>query len=101
MTSKFFFLYYNKIIFNIIICSVFPPLKKLEYLSISYMTRLHKVGKGSLSGLTGLKRLVCSNNPHLSEIDPNAISRPGSDDKATEEWPVIKEVHTLFSTIII
>lgn len=73
--------------------SVFPVMKKLETISISDMTRMKYIGKGALSGLTGLKKFICKNNPHLSEIHPSAISRPGADNNATEEWPVIKEVN--------
>lgn len=72
--------------------SVFPNLKKLETLSISYMMPMKRIGAKALSGLTGLKKLMCSNNPHLSQIDANALSRPSADNNATEEWPVISEV---------
>lgn len=72
--------------------SVFPQLTKLETLSMSYMMPLKKIGSGALSGLTGLKKLMCSNNPHLSEFHANALSRASAETDAPEEWPLVKEV---------
>lgn len=60
------------------------------------MTPLTHIGKGALSNLTGLKKLVCANNPRLIHIDPNALSRPGVNGTNTEVWPVIKEL-TLYN----
>lgn len=63
------------------------------------MAPLKEIGKGALSGLTGLTKLVIANNHHLSFIHPNALSGPGASDVAAEEWPPIKEL-TLYNNNI-
>ena len=80
--------------FSTTIFSVFPSMPTLETLSISYMSPLSIIGRGALSGLTGLKTLMCSNNVHLTVFHASAISSHGEDNTTSNEvWPPIKSVN--------
>lgn len=72
--------------------SVFPALGKLQTLRLSNIMTLHEIGKGAFSRLVNLTTLVCTNNPRLATIHPQALSRPGVVNNATEEWPPISEL---------
>lgn len=73
---------------------VFPAMNKLEFLSISYGT-LKSIGEGAFSQLPALKTLMVTNNPHLSIIHPNALSRKGKEDPRRLEYPPLTNVNYL------
>jgi len=78
--------------------SAFPELTKLELLSISYTT-LKSIGEGAFSKLTSLKTLMCSNNPHLSFIHPEALSRKGQEVANRLEYPPLQNIYLHNSNI--
>jgi len=78
--------------------SGFPELSKLEFLSISFTT-LKSIGEGAFSNLTSLKTLMCNNNPHLSFIHPEALSRKGKEDPNRLEYPPLKNLYLHNSNI--
>ncbi|XP_017004081.2 leucine-rich repeat neuronal protein 1 [Drosophila takahashii] len=55
--------------------NVFPPLTKLTHLSMTYMTKLFKIGPGAFSELQSLTELILSDNELLNEIDEEALSK--------------------------
>ncbi|KAJ6647296.1 Leucine-rich repeat neuronal protein 1 [Pseudolycoriella hygida] len=71
---------------------VFPALKKLKLLSLSYTT-LKSIGEGAFSKLTALTTLMVTNNHHLSVIHENALSRKGEEDPRRLEYPPLKNLY--------
>ncbi|XP_017121304.1 lumican [Drosophila elegans] len=55
--------------------NIFPPLTKLNHLSMTFMAMLYKIGPGALSELQSLKELILSDNKFLNEIDEEALSK--------------------------
>ncbi|XP_044316016.1 insulin-like growth factor-binding protein complex acid labile subunit [Drosophila rhopaloa] len=55
--------------------NVFPPLTKLNHLSMTFMTKLYKIGPGAFSELQSLTELILSDNKFLNEIDEEALSK--------------------------
>ncbi|EDV98840.1 GH13381 [Drosophila grimshawi] len=55
--------------------NVFPAMAYLQYLSMSYMLDLRKIGPGALKELQNLTVLVLSDNKMLSEIDELAMAK--------------------------
>ncbi|XP_016964229.1 lumican [Drosophila biarmipes] len=55
--------------------NVFPPLTKLTHLSMTFMTKLYKIGPGAFSELQSLTELILSDNKLLNEIDEEALSK--------------------------
>lgn len=72
---------------------VFPAIKTLEYLSMSYMTPLKVIGRGAFSKLEGLTEVHICNNPELSHLHGEAFSRPNADSPERLEWPRVKQLY--------
>lgn len=72
---------------------VFPAIKTLEYLSLSYMTPLKVIGRGAFSKLEGLREVHICNNPELSHLHGEAFSRADPDYPVQLEWPRIKQLY--------
>eukprot|EP00099_Drosophila_melanogaster_P024797 NP_723576.1 uncharacterized protein Dmel_CG5096 [Drosophila melanogaster] len=60
---------------NLIGDNVFPPLTKLTHLSMTFMSKLYKIGPGAFSELQSLTELILSDNKLLNEIDEEALSK--------------------------
>lgn len=73
--------------------NVFPEIKTLEYLSLSYITPLKVIGRGAFSKLEGLKELHICNNPELTHLHGEAFSRANPDDPVRMEWPRVKQLY--------
>lgn len=73
--------------------NVFPPMKKLTTLSLSYISPMVAIGKGGLSNLEGLKQFTATNNPHLRYIHPNAFCQNHDNDKLIEDYPPIDKLY--------
>lgn len=72
---------------------VFPAIKTLEYLSMSYITPLKVIGRGAFSKLEGLKEIHLCNNPELTHLHGEAFSRASADDPVRMEWPRVKQLY--------
>lgn len=72
---------------------VFPALKSLEYLSLSYMSPLKVIGRGAFSGLQALQEVHISNNPALSYLHVDAFAREDPDDPTRQNWPRVKRFY--------
>ncbi|XP_038109180.1 leucine-rich repeat neuronal protein 1 [Culex quinquefasciatus] len=72
---------------------VFPALKSLEYLSLSYMSPLKVIGRGAFSGLQALQEVHISNNPVLSYLHVDAFAREDPDDPTRQNWPRVKRFY--------
>lgn len=72
---------------------VFPAIKTLEYLSLSYMTPLKVIGRGAFSKLEGLREVHICNNPELSHLHGEAFTRADPDHPVQLEWPRIKQLY--------
>ncbi|XP_043644544.1 lumican [Drosophila teissieri] len=55
--------------------NVFPPLTKLTHLSMTFMSKMYKIGSGAFSELQSLTELILSDNKLLNEIDEEALSK--------------------------
>ncbi|XP_030384114.1 leucine-rich repeat neuronal protein 3 [Scaptodrosophila lebanonensis] len=72
--------------------NVFPELKYLKYLSLSYMPELYKIGKGALSSLQNLTELILSDNGRLAEIDSLALANDVKNGNFYE-YPPLEKVY--------
>ncbi|XP_062563198.1 leucine-rich repeat neuronal protein 3-like [Armigeres subalbatus] len=72
---------------------VFPTIKTLEYLSLSYITPLKIIGRGAFSKLEGLQEVHICNNPELTLLHGDAFNRPNEDDPVRLEWPRVKKLY--------
>lgn len=72
--------------------NVFPPMKKLESLNMTFLGSLHSIGKSSMSGLESLVELRLSNNHHLSFIHPDAFKFPETDNSVMVQVPLVKKL---------
>lgn len=72
---------------------VFPELKMLEYLSLSYITPLQIIGRGAFSQLGALKEVHICNNPHFSHLHGEAFVREDPDDPVQKQWPHLKRLY--------
>lgn len=72
---------------------VFPAIKTLEYLSLSYMTPLKVIGRGAFSKLEGLREVHICNNPELTHLHGEAFSRSNPDFPERLEWPRVKQLY--------
>ncbi|GAB0099529.1 Leucine-rich repeat [Sergentomyia squamirostris] len=71
----------------------FAFMPDMKFLSMSYMPQLERVERGAFSGLSGLTTLRMSENPRLSFIHADALSRPGAEDPSREEWPDLTHLY--------
>uniref|UniRef100_A0A182WEW0 LRRCT domain-containing protein n=1 Tax=Anopheles minimus TaxID=112268 RepID=A0A182WEW0_9DIPT len=78
---------------SIVVGSEFPPLKKLTFLSLSYMTQLRVIGRGAFSGLESLQEIHMTNNPHLSYLHGRAFVRNDTDNPDRLDWPPVKRFY--------
>ncbi|XP_049298822.1 leucine-rich repeat neuronal protein 3 [Anopheles funestus] len=78
---------------SIVVGSEFPPLKKLTFLSLSYMTQLRVIGRGAFSGLESLQEIHITNNPHLGYLHGHAFVRNDTDNPEQLDWPPIKRFY--------
>uniref|UniRef100_A0A182MAA0 LRRCT domain-containing protein n=1 Tax=Anopheles culicifacies TaxID=139723 RepID=A0A182MAA0_9DIPT len=78
---------------SIVLGSAFPPLKKLTFLSLSYMTQLRVIGRGAFSGLESLQEIHITNNPHLSLLHERAFVRNDTDNPERLDWPPVKRFY--------
>ncbi|XP_055527838.1 leucine-rich repeat neuronal protein 3-like [Wyeomyia smithii] len=72
---------------------VFPTLKSLEYLSLSYITPLKMIGRGAFSNLEGLKEVHICNNPEFSFFHADAFVRSDPDEPTRKIWPLVKKLY--------
>lgn len=72
---------------------VFPALKSLEYLGLSYMTPLRVIGRGAFGGLQALQEVHICNNPELSYLHADAFTREDPDDPTRKNWPRVKRFY--------
>uniref|UniRef100_A0A1Q3FN08 Putative leucine-rich transmembrane protein n=1 Tax=Culex tarsalis TaxID=7177 RepID=A0A1Q3FN08_CULTA len=72
---------------------VFPALKSLEYLGLSYMTPLKVIGRGAFGGLQALQEVHICNNPELSFLHADAFAREDPDDPTRQNWPRVKRFY--------
>ncbi|EAT46547.1 AAEL002307-PA [Aedes aegypti] len=73
--------------------SVFPAIKTLEYLSVSYITTLKVIGRGAFSKLEGLKEIHVCYNPGLTHLHEEAFSRVDAYNQNQTEWPPMKQLY--------
>lgn len=71
---------------------VFPPLKSLAYLSLSYMTPLKVIGRGAFGQLEGLQEVHICNNPMFHYFHADAFVREDPDDPERKDWPRVKRL---------
>ncbi|XP_017075636.2 leucine-rich repeat neuronal protein 3 [Drosophila eugracilis] len=60
---------------NLVEDNVFPSLTKLTHLSMTFMSKLYKIGPGAFSELQSLTELILSDSKLLNEIDGEALSK--------------------------
>ncbi|XP_058832061.1 leucine-rich repeat-containing protein 70-like [Topomyia yanbarensis] len=72
---------------------VFPSLKFLEYLSLSYITPLKIIGRGAFSKLEALNEIHICNNPEFTYFHSDAFVREDPDDPARKDWPRVKKLY--------
>ncbi|XP_052748967.1 leucine-rich repeat neuronal protein 2-like isoform X2 [Galleria mellonella] len=65
-------------------------LSKLEELHFSGFTRLQSIGPGALGGLANLVSLYITDNPKLTNLDPNFLIWEENEE---EKWPPIKQLY--------
>uniref|UniRef100_U5EN60 Putative integral to membrane n=1 Tax=Corethrella appendiculata TaxID=1370023 RepID=U5EN60_9DIPT len=73
--------------------NVFPEMKSLEYLSLSYIHTLQEIGKGAFSGLTNLREMHLDNNYALSKIDELAFAHADPENPERKDWPPVKKLY--------
>ncbi|XP_053661212.1 leucine-rich repeat neuronal protein 3-like [Anopheles marshallii] len=78
---------------SIVLGSEFPTLKKLTFLSLSYMTELKVIGRSAFSGLESLEEIHITNNPHLSYLHGHAFVRNDTDNPERFDWPPVKRFY--------
>lgn len=72
---------------------VFPTLKSLEYLSLSYITPLKVIGRGAFSKLEALQEVHICNNPEFTYFHAEAFVREDPDDPVRKIWPQVKKLY--------
>ncbi|XP_055593119.1 leucine-rich repeat-containing protein 70 [Uranotaenia lowii] len=73
--------------------NVFPTIRTLEYLSMSYIHPLRVIGRGAFSKLENLKELHLCNNAQLTYLHGEAFSRPDADNPDRKDWPRLKQLY--------
>ncbi|KNC24911.1 hypothetical protein FF38_03006 [Lucilia cuprina] len=72
--------------------NVFKSLGELEYLSISYLPDVTKIGPYALSDLQNLTTLIAINNPHLSSIHELAFTK-NTTNPDIFDYPPLKKLY--------
>uniref|UniRef100_A0A182QLN0 LRRCT domain-containing protein n=1 Tax=Anopheles farauti TaxID=69004 RepID=A0A182QLN0_9DIPT len=78
---------------SVVMGAEFPSLKKLTFLSLSYMSQLKVIGRGAFSGLEALQEIHITNNPHLSYLHARAFMRNDTDNPDRIDWPPVKRLY--------